>query len=705
MSLDGSTTYNLNRATTLGTSLGFTVETRSISAMGTSADLANFRVIWTNPNLNTTTQQAQLEAATNVGGSLDLYVKGGGTLVIIAGTTVVSGWAPLAPGGAGYSRSGSGGSHDSEVIIPSSACPSFIDGTGFLGVPLDTLDFASWGPTDAGIITFLPPAATVLMSNADGPSFVVYPWGTNKGEVIVTSILFGGSGAGSMADATDNLIKYAFALSAPNAVPNDADGDGDGVCDGVDNCPLVANFAQTDSDSDGAGNACDVCPFDADNDFDGDGVCGDVDNCPLIANADQSDADGDGTGDLCDGCPADPGKTSPGICGCGVSDADSDGDGTEDCNDGCPFDVNKTAPGVCGCGVPDIDTDGDGTEDCIDGCPADPGKTAPGVCGCGVPDVDSDGDGTENCIDGCPFDANKTSPGVCGCGVVEIDSDSDGVCDGVDNCPASANPLQQDADADGVGDACDNCVNVVNAGQADADADGVGDACDNCVNDANPGQEDADADGLGNACDECPLDADNDADDDLLCADEEAAIGTNPFNADTDDDGVSDGTEVGIAAGTGCPDPLNPDSDGDSLLDGDEISNIGTEECDADTDDDLIPDDVDPFPTDPGGNVEYIAQAAESLANDIITTNLSQFVGPNNIVRSIRRAGLTIRALAAANRVRAGNLQLAQFVLERLHKLVDGQSPPPDAMLPGPDQQDIADQAADIVALLDFLTP
>ena len=44
---------------------------------------------------------------------------------------------------------------------------------------------------------------------------------------------------------------------------------------------------------------------------------------------------------------------TPGLCGCGVSDADSDGDGTVDCLDGCPTDPNKTAPGICGCGVPD----------------------------------------------------------------------------------------------------------------------------------------------------------------------------------------------------------------------------------------------------------------------------------------------------------------------------------------------------------------
>ena len=36
------------------------------------------------------------------------------------------------------------------------------------------------------------------------------------------------------------------------------DGDGDGISDDVDNCPLVSNVSQTDSNSDGVGDACDA---------------------------------------------------------------------------------------------------------------------------------------------------------------------------------------------------------------------------------------------------------------------------------------------------------------------------------------------------------------------------------------------------------------------------------------------------------------
>lgn len=50
-----------------------------------------------------------------------------------------------------------------------------------------------------------------------------------------------------------------------------------------DNCPLVANPTQTDSDPEGSDKKGDAC-----------------DNCPTVANLDQEDTDGDGKGDACD---------------------------------------------------------------------------------------------------------------------------------------------------------------------------------------------------------------------------------------------------------------------------------------------------------------------------------------------------------------------------------------------------------------------
>ncbi len=56
------------------------------------------------------------------------------------------------------------------------------------------------------------------------------------------------------------------------------DDDGDGVSNVEDNCLLVANADQLDTDGDGKGDACDT-------DDDGDGVADISDNCPTTANA------------------------------------------------------------------------------------------------------------------------------------------------------------------------------------------------------------------------------------------------------------------------------------------------------------------------------------------------------------------------------------------------------------------------------------
>ncbi len=73
---------------------------------------------------------------------------------------------------------------------------------------------------------------------------------------------------------------------------------------------------------------------------------------------------------------------------------------------------------------------------------------------------------------------------------------------------------------------------------------------------------------------------DLDSDNDGLSDRREREIGTDPYNPDTDGDGLTDGEEV-LKYNT---DPLNPDSDYDWLSDGAEVLKYGTNPLDPDTD-------------------------------------------------------------------------------------------------------------------------
>ena len=167
--------------------------------------------------------------------------------------------------------------------------------------------------------------------------------------------------------------------------------DHDGIDDKDDNCLVVKNPDQRDSDGDGQGDACDFRT-----DTDGDGVADEFDNCPAVKNPDQRDSDGDGQGDACDAL------------------TDRDGDGVADADDNCVTVPNPDQNDRDGDGHGDAcdafdDSDGDGVADARDNCPnaANPAQR------------DSDGDGQG---DACDASTALRSAGLLGAAVTSCTS-------------------------------------------------------------------------------------------------------------------------------------------------------------------------------------------------------------------------------------------------------------------------------------------
>lgn len=257
-----------------------------------------------------------------------------------------------------------------------------------------------------------------------------------------------GTGDNADADADADGINDTddvFPLNNLLAADPDNDGvdSGGAAAAGQDNCPLVDNAGQLDTDGDLLGDACDDFPSDANlaSDPDGDsvdsgGATGQPqDNCPLVANGviedNQSDADGDLVGDACDAFENDPAES-----------VDSDGDGVGDNADAFPTDSSETADqdgDRCGDNL-DVfdndptecfDADGDGVGDNSDPFPNDGTETVDTdgdfIGNNADPDDDNDGvndiDDQGNVLDACPLDDTETK-----------DSDGDGVCDNSDPC-------------------------------------------------------------------------------------------------------------------------------------------------------------------------------------------------------------------------------------------------------------------------------
>lgn len=331
--------------------------------------------------------------------------------------------------------------------------------------------------------------------------------------------------------------------------PNDADSDDDGVPDGLEGCSNISQGACTmpgwnlDSDGDGLINALDP---DSDNDglFDGTELGLDCSDPATNASLGHCVADADANT-----------KTDP-------LDADTDdggvSDGAEDANLNGKVDAEETDP-TAGHGSDDssvVDSDGDGLSDAEEE-----------VLGSDPNDTDTDDDGVPDGQEANPSD-DTDGDGLIN--VLDVDSDNDGLFDGTE-----------------VGNGCDDLGNPSNPGHCVPDADGGATTTspvnpDTDYGGATDGAEDGNLNGTKDGPNETDPTAGHpqddgqivDSDGDGLSDLEEQTIGSDPNDADSDDDGVPDGMEPNPANdedGDGTPNVLDPDSDGDGLFDGTEM--------------------------------------------------------------------------------------------------------------------------------------
>lgn len=319
--------------------------------------------------------------------------------------------------------------------------------------------------------------------------------------------------------------------------PQDADTDDDGVLDGDELGPDqdtdgdgVINALDPDSDNDGLpdgvelGLACDHPDTDRSR-----GRCiPDADGGATVTNPLDRDTDGGGASDgsedwSLDG-KIDPGETDP-TAGHGADDSMV----VDDDSDGLGNDLEETL----GSDPQDADTDEDGV---IDGEEADPALDGDGDLLISLLDVDSDNDGLFDGTElgkGCSNPATDASLGHC-----RADADMGAT---------KTSPVNADTDAGGVRDGSEdfNLNGAIDAGETDPTA--------------------------GHGADDTTL---TDMDGDGLSDELENAIGTDPSDADSDDDGLPDGEEANPTDDhdrDGTINALDPDSDGDGLFDGTEL--------------------------------------------------------------------------------------------------------------------------------------
>jgi hypothetical protein len=301
------------------------------------------------------------------------------------------------------------------------------------------------------------------------------------------------------------------------------DADNDGVDNNTDECPFTVDQG-VDSDNDRIDNACDPTPTNPPPcppafpqchgdgymgmaDEDNDGWRNQADNCPLVAQTDQNDTDGDFIGDACDTVGAGGIGLGPNVAdGKWVNDqpsgsicigaADTDGDGWCDATENIiptgstqvlsiasragekagesEAAGNASAPGVMPTNYCTdlIDNDSDTYIDAADAGCSTPEYKALDYAVVSATDINygSPGAAPKTCTNYQYYDStlNNPNPHKYGAGL-PVDDDADTTANQLDaNCTL---PMTGDTDLDGIVDASDNCPLVWNPTQLDMDGD------------------------------------------------------------------------------------------------------------------------------------------------------------------------------------------------------------------------------------------